>query len=149
MTVSRLIGYSLYGALTLLAGCNKETSSPPPPAPSSAPAPAPAPAPPTASAPPASSAAPAAAGATSDQAGREIASKSGCFACHAADKKLVGPAYKEVADKYRGQADAQAKLMQKVKNGGAGVWGQVPMPPNPQLSDQDLKTVVDWVLSAQ
>ena len=76
-----------------------------------------------------------------------LAGKAGCLACHAVDKKMVGPAWKEVADKYRGQPDAQAKLTEKVKKGGQGVWGNVPMPPNPQVQDADIKTMVDWILA--
>ncbi len=74
--------------------------------------------------------------------------KAGCLACHAKDKKLVGPAYKDVAAKYKGQADAVAKLMVKVRKGGSGVYGPIPMPPNPveKLSDADLKAAVEWVL---
>ncbi len=77
----------------------------------------------------------------------DLAQKSGCTACHAIDKKLVGPGYKEVAAKYKGDKTAQAKLEEKVKKGGVGVWGQVPMPPNSQVSDADIKKLVAWVLS--
>jgi cytochrome c len=80
-------------------------------------------------------------------ANEELAKKNACTACHALDKKLVGPAYKEVAAKYRGNAKAEAMLADKVKKGGVGVWGQVPMPPNPQVKDEDVKTLVKWVLS--
>ena len=80
-------------------------------------------------------------------ANKELATKSGCLACHAVDKKLVGPAYTEVAKKYAGDKTAEAKLIEKVKKGGSGVWGPVPMAPNPQVSDADLKTLVKWVLS--
>jgi len=76
-----------------------------------------------------------------------LAQKSGCTACHAVDKKIVGPAYKEVAAKYKGDKGAAAKLEEKVKKGGTGVWGQVPMPPNTQVSDADIKKLVAWVLS--
>jgi len=69
------------------------------------------------------------------------------MACHAIDKKVVGPAYKEVAAKYKGDKDAEAKLFKKVKEGGVGAWGQVPMPPNNHVKDEDLKTLVKWVLS--
>jgi cytochrome c len=75
-----------------------------------------------------------------------LAKKHNCTACHAVDKKLVGPAYKEVAKKYKGQADAAAKLAEKVKKGGSGVWGAVPMPPNAAVPDGDIKTLVAWVL---
>ena len=77
----------------------------------------------------------------------DLATKSGCMACHAVDKKVVGPAYKDVAKKYKGDKGAQAKLEKKVKEGGQGVWGQVPMPPNTHVSDADIKTLVKWVLS--
>jgi cytochrome c len=77
----------------------------------------------------------------------ELAQKSGCTACHAVDKKVVGPSYKEVAAKYKGDKGAEAMLFKKVKEGGQGVWGQVPMPPNSFVSDADIKTLVKWVLS--
>lgn len=80
-------------------------------------------------------------------ANEELAKKNACTACHAVDKKLVGPAYKEVAKKYAGDKTAQAKLEEKVKKGGVGVWGQVPMPPNANVKDEDIKTLVKWVLS--
>jgi cytochrome c len=80
-------------------------------------------------------------------ANEELAKKNACTACHAIDKKVVGPAYKEVAAKYRGDKTAEAKLIEKVKKGGVGVWGQVPMPPNAQVKDEDVKTLVKWVLS--
>lgn len=76
-----------------------------------------------------------------------LAQKSGCTACHSVDKKIVGPAYKDVANKYRGDKGAEAKLVAKVKAGGTGVWGPVPMPPNTQVSDEDVKKLVQWVLS--
>jgi cytochrome c len=77
----------------------------------------------------------------------ELAKKHGCFACHTTSTKLVGPAYKDVAAKYRGDKGAEAKLFDKVKKGGTGVWGQVPMPPNSQVPDADLRALVKWVLS--
>ena len=76
-----------------------------------------------------------------------MAQKYACTACHAVDKKLVGPAYKDVAAKYKGDAKAQAALEEKVKKGGVGVWGQVPMPPNSSVPDADVKKLVQWVLS--
>jgi cytochrome c len=79
------------------------------------------------------------------QANEELAKKSNCFACHQIDKKSVGPAYKDVAKKYKGQ-DVAAKLAEKVKKGGQGVWGPVPMPPNAAVPDADIKTLVDWIL---
>ncbi len=77
-------------------------------------------------------------------ANKDLATKSGCMACHAVDKKLVGPAYQEVAKKYK--AADEAMLIDKVKKGGKGNWGQIPMPPNDKLKDEDLKTLVKWVL---
>jgi cytochrome c len=77
----------------------------------------------------------------------DLAKKSGCTACHALDKKIVGPSFKEVAAKYRNDKTAEAKLIDKVKKGGVGVWGQVPMPPNTTVKDEDIKTLVKWVLS--
>jgi cytochrome c len=80
-------------------------------------------------------------------ASEELAKKHNCLACHAMDKKIVGPAYKEVADKYRGDKTAEAKLVDKVKKGGVGVWGQIPMPPNATVPDADIKALVKWILS--
>lgn len=80
-------------------------------------------------------------------ASEELAKKHNCLACHTVDKKVVGPSYKEVAAKYRGDKGAEAKLADKVKKGGAGVWGQVPMPPNAAVPDGDVKALVAWVLS--
>ena len=86
-------------------------------------------------------------GAASAQSAEDLIKKHGCVACHANDKKVVGPAYTEVAAKYKGDAGAAAKLMEKVKKGGSGVWGPVPMPPNPTVSDADLKTMVTFILA--
>jgi cytochrome c len=74
--------------------------------------------------------------------------KAGCLACHAKDKKVVGPAYKDVAAKYKGQADAPAKLAESVRKGNKGVWGPVPMPATgpDKISDADLKAAIEWVL---
>jgi cytochrome c len=77
----------------------------------------------------------------------DLLKKHACTACHAVDKKMVGPAYKDVANKYRGQKDAPAKLAEKVKKGGTGVWGQIPMPPNAGVNDADLKTMITHILS--
>jgi len=74
-----------------------------------------------------------------------LAKKHNCLACHTVDKKMVGPAYKDIAKKYKGQ-NAAAKLQEKVKKGGQGVWGPVPMPPNPAVPDGDIKKLVDWIL---
>jgi len=76
--------------------------------------------------------------------------KAGCMACHTKDKKLVGPAFKEIAAKYKGQADAPAKLAEKVRKGGSGSFGPVPMAPNPpdKISDKDLKEAVELILKS-
>lgn len=80
-------------------------------------------------------------------ANEELAKKSACTACHSIDKKLVGPAYKEVSKKYAGDKAAEALLVDKVKKGGVGVWGQIPMPPNAAVKDEDAKALVKWILS--
>ncbi|MCK9259454.1 MAG: c-type cytochrome [Azoarcus sp.] len=80
-------------------------------------------------------------------ASADLAKAKNCMACHAIDKKLVGPAYKDVAAKYAGQKDAAAMLATKVQKGGVGTWGQIPMPPNPQVSAEEAATLVAWVLS--
>jgi len=79
------------------------------------------------------------------QADEALAKKHNCLACHTVDKKTVGPAYKDIAQKYKGQ-NVAATLQQKVKKGGQGVWGPVPMPPNAAVPDADIKTLVDWIL---
>ena len=76
-----------------------------------------------------------------------LAKKHNCLVCHSVDKKVVGPAYKDVAAKYRNDKTAEAKLVDKVKKGGVGVWGQVPMPPNAGVPDADVKAIVKWILS--
>lgn len=80
-------------------------------------------------------------------AGQTLAKKSGCFACHNVDKKVVGPSYKEVAAKYKNDKGAEAKLVSKVKAGGSGAWGDMPMPPNAHVKDEDIKTIVEWILT--
>ena len=80
-------------------------------------------------------------------ANQELAQKKNCMACHALDKKLVGPAYKDVAAKYAGQKDAVDKLAQKVIKGGSGVWGQVPMPANAQVNEAEAKQLVQWIMT--
>ena len=82
--------------------------------------------------------------ALADQA---LATAKNCMACHAVDKKLVGPAYKDVAAKYAGQKDAADKLAVKIVKGGSGVWGPVPMPANPQVSEAEAKKLAAWVMS--
>ena len=79
--------------------------------------------------------------------GEALAKSSGCVACHTVDKKLVGPSYQQIAERYRRDKGAEAKLIQKVKAGGKGVWGDIPMPPNAHVKDADIKTLVQWILS--
>jgi len=79
------------------------------------------------------------------RADEALAKKHNCLACHQVDKKSVGPAYKEIAKKYKGQSVA-AKLEEKVKKGGQGAWGPVPMPPNAAVPEGDIKKLVDWIL---
>ncbi len=147
---------TLVAAMALaLAGCGKEEPKPapapqaaapaaPPPAPqAAAPAAAPAPAPQAAA--PAAAPAPEAAAAGGDL--EALLKKNNCVACHAVDKKVVGPAYKDVAKKYAGQADAAKMLFEKVKHGGSGNWGQVPMPPNPAVPDAELQQIIKDILA--
>lgn len=84
--------------------------------------------------------------ANADDGAKALAQKSGCLACHSVEQKILGPAYKDVAAKYKGK-DMEAKLVAKVKAGGSGVWGPIPMPAHPQVPEQDIKTIVRWVLS--
>ncbi|MCB4810266.1 c-type cytochrome [Methylovorus menthalis] len=82
------------------------------------------------------------------KAAEALAQKNGCLACHSIANKVVGPAYKDVAAKYKGDKTAEAKLITKVKAGGSGVWGPIPMPPNsPHVKDEDIKTIVEWILT--
>lgn len=81
------------------------------------------------------------------QSGQAMMQKDGCAACHAVDKAIVGPAYQQVAAKYGGDKTAAVKLEQKVKAGGSGVWGAVPMPPNSAVPDADIKALVSWILT--
>jgi cytochrome c len=85
--------------------------------------------------------------ATPAMAQLDLAKSKNCLACHAVDKKVVGPAYKDVAAKYAGQKDAVDKLAAKIIKGGSGVWGPVPMPANPQVSDAEAKKLAAWVLT--
>ena len=80
------------------------------------------------------------------QANEKLLQASGCTACHSVDKKLVGPGYKDVAAKYRGNKGAEADLIKKVKAGSKGVWGDIPMPPNAHVKDEDIQTLVKWIL---
>ena len=86
--------------------------------------------------------------ALSEAEGRALAQKSNCFACHSIEKKIVGPSWKDVAAKYRGDASAEDKLIAKVSKGSSGVWGSVPMPANsPAVKDADIKALVKFALS--
>lgn len=85
--------------------------------------------------------------ATPALADMQLATAKNCMACHAVDKKLVGPSYKDIATKYDGQKDAVDKLTVKVMKGGSGVWGPVPMPANAQVSADEAKKLVAWILS--
>lgn len=80
-------------------------------------------------------------------AAETLARKNGCFACHSIARKVIGPAYKDVADRYDGDKSAPDKLVHKVKEGGSGVWGPMGMPPHPQMKEADIRQIVDWVLT--
>jgi len=80
-------------------------------------------------------------------AAKTLATQSACMACHAVDRKLVGPAFKDVAAKHKGQADALDKVAARIKSGGSGMYGPVPMPPQPALKDDQLKLLAAWVLA--
>jgi cytochrome c len=80
-------------------------------------------------------------------ANADLAQKKNCMACHAVDKKVLGPSYKDVAAKYAGQKDAVDKLSVKVLKGSAGVWSAVPMPANPQVSEAEAKQLVQWIMT--
>ncbi|MGF6753050.1 cytochrome c [Paraburkholderia sp. GAS42] len=79
--------------------------------------------------------------------GLTVAQGNACMGCHAVDRKLVGPSFQQIAGKYKGDPQANAKLVKKVKDGGSGVWGAIPMPAHPSMSDADIRAVVDWVLA--
>lgn len=85
--------------------------------------------------------------AADESAAMELAKKNNCLACHAIDKKLVGPAWKDVGAKYAGDASAEAQLIAKVKKGTKGTWGSIPMPPNATVKDTDIKTMVQYILT--
>ena len=80
-------------------------------------------------------------------ASEKLAQSSGCMTCHGVDKKVIGPGFREIAAKYSGDKGAEAALFQKVKAGGKGVWGEMPMPPNAHVKDDDIKALVRWALS--
>lgn len=79
--------------------------------------------------------------------GQRIAAANACMGCHAVDRRLVGPSFQQIAARYKGDAAAPAKLARKVKDGGSGVWGMIPMPAHQSMSDADVRAVVDWVLA--
>lgn len=80
-------------------------------------------------------------------ANMDLAKKSNCMSCHTVDKKLVGPSYRDIARKYAGNKEAVKTLAAKVKAGGKGGWGEIPMPPNQNVKDADINTLVKWVLA--
>lgn len=80
-------------------------------------------------------------------ASTEVATKNACLTCHAPDKKMVGPSYKMVAEKYAGNKNAEALVIASIKKGGSGKWGVVPMPAQPNVSDADLQTLAKWILA--
>jgi cytochrome c551/c552 len=85
---------------------------------------------------------------TAERPGVEgILAKYACTACHTVDTKMIGPSFAEISAKYRGHKDVLQNLAEKVRNGGSGAWGSIPMPPNPSLSDKDLHTIIDWILA--
>ncbi len=147
--MNRLILIAALASL-VVTGCGKPAA--PPPAPASVKAPEAPPSAPAATAPATGATAgagPAAATPLDDAKAQAIMDRAGCSACHAIDKKIVGPAYTEVAKKRKGEAGAAAMLVKKIREGGAGAYGSIPMPPNPEsrISDDELKAMVDWVLT--
>jgi cytochrome c len=85
--------------------------------------------------------------ASAAHATEKLAQTNGCLACHTMDKKVIGPSLKDIAAKYRANKGAEAELVKKVKAGGKGVWGEIPMPPNAHVKDEDIKSIVQWILS--
>ena len=86
-------------------------------------------------------------GAAMAQDAAKLAQEKACLACHAVDKKVVGPSYKDVAAKYKADKNAEANLAKKIRAGGVGVWGQVPMPPNTTVSEKDAVVLAKWIMS--
>jgi len=91
--------------------------------------------------------APAAPAATAEDPTQKLLSANACIACHAVDRKLIGPGFREIAQRYQGQSGAQDQLAKKIRDGGAGAWGATPMPPHRHLSDADLGLMVGWIIS--
>ena len=77
----------------------------------------------------------------------QVAKANKCFACHSLDKKIIGPSFRDMANKYAGQAGAEAKIADRTRRGSVGVWGTVPMQPMPEVSDADLKILAKWILA--
>jgi cytochrome c len=77
----------------------------------------------------------------------QIATRNACFGCHQVTRAVVGPSFQQIAARYQHDPDAQARMMLKIKQGGSGVWGMIPMPSHPNMSDADIKTVAQWVLA--
>ncbi len=88
-----------------------------------------------------------ASGARAPSPGFELAKRSACIACHGVEQKVVGPGFREIGSKYKGESDAEARLIARVRAGGSGVWGPVPMPPQAHLSEEDVKTLIQWILA--
>lgn len=86
---------------------------------------------------------------TASQAQADLAKEKSCMACHTVNAKIVGPAFRDIAAKYRGDKNAEDKLTQKVIKGSSGAWGAVPMPPNPRVTEVEARGLVKWVLSHQ
>jgi cytochrome c len=82
-------------------------------------------------------------------ANEKLAQSSGCMTCHAVDRKNIGPSYKDIAAKYRHDKNAEALLIKKVRAGGSGVWGSVPMPPNAHVKEEDARALVQWILATK
>jgi cytochrome c len=82
-------------------------------------------------------------------AAADLAKASGCYSCHSPTEKVVGPAFRSVAEKYAGDKDAAASLAQSIQNGSKGKWGRIPMPAHPGLSAEELKTLAAWVLATK
>lgn len=82
-------------------------------------------------------------------ASADLAKAKNCMACHAADRKMVGPSYKDIATRYAKDKDAVPKLARKIREGGVGVWGQIPMPANPQVSEAEARTLAAWVMATK
>ena len=140
---------AIMASLMGLSACSQEPAKPAEKPVASAPAPAqPAPAAPAAETPPAAPAAGATAAADPAMDPHKLMTAKGCVACHKVDAKLIGPAYQDVAKKYAGQKDAKAMLVKKVLEGGSGVWGAVPMPPNKAMvKEHEASALVEWILA--